>query len=265
MVSEVWTVIGTFEKYYQSLTPSVFNFDAGTETGLLFQAAKGYMPAGDFINKLISYDKRFSTYNPNYIDAVFLSNHDVARVSEACVNNEKNMKMAAGLMAMMNGSIYVYYGEEIGIPGTSDKDENKRLPMIWSDTSEIGRTTGPAGCTIPRSNFAGVEGQLEDENSILNYYKRAMQLRNENPEIARGEIKKIESLCTDAYGVMTKTYEGSTVAIAMNNKSEDVTITLTDTEIAEMGIRGYLTLEGEVITLKDGVLTLPAKSICILK
>ena len=46
---------------------------------------------------------------------------------------------------------------------------------------------------------------------------------------------------------------------------EDVQITLTDSEIAEMKIRGYLTLQGEEVTLKDGVLTLPAKSICILK
>ena len=64
---------------------------------------------------------------------------------------------------------------------------------------------------------------------------------------------------------MTKTWEGSTIAIAINNKDVEVQITLTDTEIAEMGIRGYLTMNGEVITLENGVLTLPAKSICILK
>jgi glycosidase len=265
MVSEVWTVIGTYEKYYESLTPSIFNFDASQSTGLIMNAGKGYMTAGDFIDKLISYDKRFSTYNPNYIDAVFLTNHDVPRLSEACVNNEKTMKMSMGLMSMMNGSIYVYYGDEIGLPGTSDKDENKRLPMIWSDRTDEGETVGPSGCTIPRPQFAGVEQQLKDENSLLNYFKRALQLRNENPEIARGEIKKIESLCTDQYGIMTKTYEGSTIAIAINNKNEDVQITLTDTELAEMNIRGYLTIDGSVITLEDGVLTLPAKSICILK
>lgn len=265
MVSEVWTVIGTFEKYYESLTPSIFNFDAAQDIGYIMKAAKGYMPAGDFIDKMISYDKRFSACNPNYIDAVFLTNHDIARLSEACVNNEKSMKLSMGIMSMMNGSIFVYYGDEIGLPGTSDKDENKRLPMIWSDRSDEGMTTGPAGCTIPRPNFAAVEQQMEDETSILNYFKRALQLRNENPEIARGEIKKIESLCTDQYGAMTKTYEGSTIGIVINNKHEEVQITLTDSELADMNIRGYLTIDGEVITLKDGVLTLPAKSICVLK
>ena len=265
MVSEVWDTIGKYEQYYGSLTPSMFNFDAGQQNGQLFNAAKGYMKSSDFIDKLLSYDRRFSAKNPNYIDAVFLTNHDMGRASEACVNNEVSMKFAAGLMMMMNGSTFVYYGEEIGMPSTSDKDENKRLPMIWSDSIAIGTTNGPTGCTIPRPTFSGVEQQQEDETSILNYYKRAIELRNENPEIARGEIKKIESLCTETYAVMTKTYEGSTIAIAINNTDAEVTITLSDSEIAEMGIRGYLTIEGEEITLKDGVLTMPAKSICILK
>lgn len=266
MVSEVWDTLGTIVDHYGSKTPSMFNFDAGQETGMIFKAAKGYMTAGDYIDKLISYDKRFSEQNPDYIDAPFLTNHDMGRVAEACVNNEKNMKMAAGLMMMMNGSPFVYYGEEIGMNSTSDKDENKRLPMYWSDLVRAGVTDGPPDCNLGiTSSFEAVDEQLKDGHSILNYYRHAVRLRNENPEIARGEIKKIESLCTDTYGVMTKTWEGSTIAIAINNKDEEVQITLTESEIAEMQIRGYLTLQGEEITLKNGVLTLPAKSICILK
>ena len=266
MVSEVWEPVEFFTQYYDSKTPSMFNFDAGQQTGQIFKAAKGIMEAPDFVDLLIKYDKRFSEYNPDYIDAPFLTNHDMGRVAEACVNNEKNMKMAAGLMMMMNGSPFVYYGEEIGMNSTSDKDENKRLPMYWSDIVRAGTTDGPPECNLGiESNFEAVDEQLKDGHSLLNYYRHAIRLRNENPEIARGEIKKIESLCSEAYAVMTKTYEGSTIAIAFNNKNEEVQITLTDSEIAEMKIRGYLTLEGEEITLKDGVLTLPAKSICILK
>ena len=266
MVSEAWEPLGTITQYYGSKTPSMFNFDAGKATGMLFKAGKGYMPVGDYIDQLISYDKRFSEQNPDYIDAPFLTNHDMGRVAEACVNNETNMKMSAGLMMMMNGNPFVYYGEEIGMNSTSDKDENKRLPMYWSDIVRAGTTDGPPNCNLGiESSFEAVDEQLKDGHSLLNYYRHAVRLRNENPEIARGEIKKIDSLCTDNYGVMTKTWEGSTIAIAINNKAEEVQITLTDSEIAEMKIRGYLTLQGEEITLKDGVLTLPAKSICILK
>ena len=266
MVSEVWDSLGTIKKYYGSQTPSMFNFDAGQQTGMLFKAGKGYMTAGEFIDKLMAYDTMFSEENPNYIDAVFLTNHDMGRVAEACLNNEENMKMSAGLMMMMNGSPFVYYGEEIGMNSASDKDENKRLPMYWSASNKKGTTYGPFGCDKSiKSSFEALDKQIKDGNSLLNYYRHAIRLRNENPEIARGEIKKIESLCTDTYGVMTKTYEGSTIAIAINNTSEAVQITLTASEIEAMGIRGYLTMNGEEITLKDGVLTMPARSICILK
>ncbi|MBQ8518122.1 MAG: alpha amylase [Agathobacter sp.] len=266
MVSEAFEPLGTIAQYYGSKTPSMFNFDAGQQTGMLFKAAKGYMAPGEYIDQLLSYDKRFSEQNPDYIDAPFLTNHDMGRVAEVCVNNETNMKMAAGLMMMMNGSPFVYYGEEIGMNSMSDKDENKRLPMYWSDIVRAGTTDGPPNCNLSiTSSFEAVDEQLKDGHSLLNYYRHAIRLRNENPEIARGEIKKIDALCTDSYGVMTKTYEGSTIAIAINNKDAEVQITLTDSEIAEMKIRGYLTIQGEEITLKDGVLTLPAKSICILK
>lgn len=266
MVSEVWDSVGTLKQYYGSKTPSMFNFDAGQQTGMLFKAGKGYMTPGEYIDKLVSYDNMFSAENPDYIDALFLTNHDMGRVAEVCVNNEKNMKMSAGLMMMMNGSPFVYYGEEIGMNSTSDKDENKRLPMYWSDLVRAGVTDGPPNCNLGiESSFEAVDEQLKDGYSLLNYYRHAIRLRNENPEIARGEIKKIDALCTDTYGVMTKTWEGSTIAIAINNKDEEVQITLTESEIAEMKIRGYLTLQGEEITLKDGVLTMPAKSICILK
>lgn len=266
MVSEVWDSVGTLKQYYGSKTPSMFNFDAGQQTGMLFKAGKGYMTPGEYIDKLVSYDSMFSAENPDYIDALFLTNHDMGRVAEVCVNNEKNMKMSAGLMMMMNGSPFVYYGEEIGMNSTSDKDENKRLPMYWSDLVRAGVTDGPPNCNLGiESSFEAVDEQLKDGYSLLNYYRHAIRLRNENPEIARGEIKKIDALCTDTYGVMTKTWEGSTIAIAINNKDEEVQITLTESEIAEMKIRGYLTLQGEEITLKDGVLTMPAKSICILK
>ncbi len=266
MVSEVWESIGFFSKYYGSGTPSMFNFDAGQAQGYLLSTAKGFNSASEFIDKLIRYDELFSSYNENYIDAPFLSNHDMGRVAEVAVNNEKNMKMATGLLMMMNGSPFVYYGEEIGMNSTSDKDENKRLPMYWSDTDSVGTTDGPPDCDLSiESSFEAVDEQLKDGYSLLNYYRHAIRLRNENPEIARGEIAKVESLCNEHHAVMTKTYEGSTIAIAINNTNEEVHISLENSEIAEMAIRGYLTLQGEEITLKDGVLVMPAKSICILK
>ena len=62
-----------------------------------------------------------------------------------------------------------------------------------------------------------------------------------------------------------KTWEGSTIGIVYNTSAEEITVDLTGTELEAMGIRGYLTPNGETITLTDGKLVMPAKSICFLK
>lgn len=168
---------------------------------------------------------------------------------------------------MMNGSPFVYYGEEIGMASKGSKDENKRTAMLWSsDLTAAGMTKGPADADKDiNSAFDAVDKQLKDKNSILNYYKRALRLRNENPEIARGEITLIDSLCQGHQAAITKSYNGSTIGIVYNTSDEVITVDISGTEISDMQIRGYLTLNNEEITLKDGILTMPAQSICILK
>ena len=115
------------------------------------------------------------------------------------------------------------------------------------------------------SAFAGVEEQQADLDSILNYYKRALRLRNENPELARGTIEAVETLCDGHQAVITKTWEDSTIAVVYNTSDEAIEVNLAGSAIDSMAIRGYLTLHGEAITLENGVLTMPAQSICIMK
>lgn len=266
MVSEVWANKATITDYYASKTPSMFNFDVADKEGKLIKAARGTYKAENFVKNMLTYQTDFSAKNEAYIDAPFVTNHDMGRIANALNRDQNDMKMAGGLLMTMSGSPFVYYGEEIGMVSAGTKDENKRLPMIWSDTDITGMTDGPKdadeGIT---SYFAGVEAQLADETSILNYYKRALRLRNENPEIARGSIALVEALCSGHQAVITKTYEDSVIAIAYNTSDEAIEITLTGTDVEQMGIRGYLTLNGEEITLQDGMLRMPAQSICILK
>lgn len=266
MVSEVWASEAVITDYYKSLTPSMFNFDAASGEGKLVKTARGNMDAARFVNTMVEYEQQFSANNPDYIDAPFLSNHDMVRVSNSLNNSLDDLKMGCGLLMTMNGSPFVYYGEEIGMASKGTKDENKRLPMIWSDSDETGMTDGPKDADSGiESAFPGVEEQLQDSDSLLNYYKRALRLRNENPEIARGTISVIDALCEGDQAVITKTYEGSTIGIAYNTSEEELQISLDGSGIEEMGIRGYLTLNGEEVTLTDSVLTLPGKAICILK
>ncbi len=267
MVSEVWAGFNTIKDYYSSETPSMFNFDAGNTEGKLIKAARGVLRAAGLVDTMIRYQEEFSENYEGYIDAPFLTNHDMGRVSNALLNDENDIKMAAGLLMMMNGSPYVYYGEEIGMASMGSKDENKRVAMVWSkEAGTEGMTRGPSDADKNiESAFDGVDKQLKDDTSILNYYKRAIRLRNENPEIARGYIELVDGLCEGHQAAITKTYEGSTIGIVYNTSDETITMDISGTTLETMGIRGYLTLNCEQITLKNGMLTMPAQSICILK
>lgn len=266
MVSEVWANESVIASYYSSMTPSMFNFDAGNAEGKIIGAAKGSTKASTFVQAMLKYQEDFSAVNPDYIDAPFITNHDMGRVANVLQSDEDSLKRACGFLMTMNGSPFVYYGEEIGMKSKGTKDENKRLPMVWSDTDNTGMTDGPKDADAGiEMTFPGVEQQLADESSLLNYYKRAIRLRNENPEIARGRIEIVDSL-TDGYlAFITKTWEDSVIGIAYNNSDGELTLSLSGTDYENMAIRGYLTLHGEAVILKNGTLTLPAGSICILK
>ena len=268
MVSEVWAGQDTIADYYGSGTPSMFNFTCSQAEGILMKAGRSNARASKLVDTMLSCQESFLEQNPDYIDAPFLTNHDNIRVSNGCME-DGDVKMCAGVLLMMNGSPFVYYGEEIGMRSTGQKDEDKRLPMDWygdDTTDKEGMTTAPKGATKGASNnYPSVEEQLTDGYSILNYYKRGLRLRNENPEIARGTIAVVEALKGDNVAAITKTYEDSTIGIVYNLSREEQKVTITDSELAQMGIRGYLTLKGEEITLTDGELIMPAQSICILK
>ncbi len=266
MVSEVWANEATIADYYASGTPSMFNFDLADKEGKLIKAARGTYKAANLVQSMLKYQTDFTEENPDYIDAPFITNHDMGRVANALRNDPDDLKMAGGLLMTLSGNPFVYYGEEIGMSSSGTRDENKRLPFIWSDTDTAGMTKGPkdadAGIT---SAFAGVEEQQADPDSILNYYKRALRLRNENPELARGTIEAVEALCDGHQAVITKTWEDSTIAVVYNTSDEAIEVNLAGSAIDSMVIRGYLTLHGEAITLENGVLTMPAQSICIMK
>jgi alpha-amylase len=265
MVSEVWASENVIADYYASGTPSMFNFDAGTAKGALVNAVRKGDPVS-LVNSMLKYQNDFSAKNPDYIDAPFLSNHDMARIANTLVNDPDKIKTAAGLLMTMNGSPFVYYGEEIGMNSSGTKDENKRIPMVWSKTDTTGMTKGPADMDAGiESPFPAEDEQEKDKDSILSYYKNALRLRNQNPEIARGTIEKVESLCKDSQAAITKTYQDSTIGIVYNLGEGNGTVDLKGTALENMNLEGSLTLKEETVQLKDGKLEMPACSIAVLK
>ncbi len=267
IVAEVWDERDTIAAYYKSGVTSLFNFPVAQHNGKIIKTARklGDSSALSFAQTIVSLQNKYRESNPSFIDSPFISNHDTTRISAQCANDENQMKMAAGLLLTMNGSPFVYYGEEIGMNSLGGKDENKRLPMQWSVIDRGGITKGPLAADTVVQKFAPVDEQLEDPLSILNYYKRAIRIRNENTEIARGEASVIEELSDKDRCAIRKVYEGSEIIIIYNMSTETATLSLKEAVYENLNIRGYLTVDGSKVTLSEGVLDMPRQSIVILK
>lgn len=267
IVAEVWEEEAAIASYYESGITSLFNFPFSQHNGLITNTVRmlGTASGKSFAKSLVSIYEKYRESNSEYIDAPFVSNHDTTRISAQCVNNEEQMKMVAGVLLTMNGSPFLYYGEEIGLNSMGSKDENKRLPMNWSTTNLTGMTKKPDNADLVEQKFDSVEEQLENPLSILNYYKRGIRIRNENPEIARGEVSIIETLCSKNVSAIKKIYEGSEIYIIYNFSTDSLELNLGDAGLSGLGIRGHLSVDGSEPTLTQDVLKLPSYGIVILK
>lgn len=267
LVAEVWDAAPLIASLYESGITSIFNYPLAQYNGIITSSVRklGIDNAKSFVKNVLKNQALYAASNPNFIDSPFISNHDNTRVSAQCGNNENQMKMAAGMLLTMNGSPFVYYGEEIGMNSMGDKDENKRLPMNWSKTDTTGITNPPPAADEVEQQFAPLDEQLQDPLSIVNYYKRALRIRNENPEIARGEMTAIDELLSQNIAAVKKVYEGSEIVIVYNIHFEGATVDLNTVGYGDLAIRGYLTVDGSEVTMEDGVLNMPLYSIVILK
>ena len=272
MVSEVWAGESTIASYYDSKTDSLFNFDAAGPEGILLGAVRGNVKASRLVSSMKKYEDDFGAVYPDYVDAAFLTNHDMGRVSNSLNGDKEAIKFAGGLLGSMSGSIYVYYGEEIGMKSQGTKDENKRLPMIWGE--DAGMCTGPADADKGiESDFGSVADQSEDPDSILNYYKHVLRIRNTYPEIARGAITILDAATDGNKAVIIKEYNGEKIAILYNNsKRGAVDITRNDIDLVksslqkeEVSIVDFLTVDGSETVFSDDGFAMPSRSIVYLK
>lgn len=267
MVAEVWTNFSTFSKYYASGIDSIFNFAFAAESGRIAEIINlnGYdNSAKAFGEGMLQVQKVIRKYNPEGIDAPFYTNHDTARSAGFYSDNAEKTKMAGGMNLMMNGNVFVYYGEELGMSG-SGRDENKRAPMYWSANDTPDMTIGPGNMDRISHYFGSYEEQVSDPLSIYNYYKRAIRLRNENPEIARGEISLITDIADMDICALTKTFQNNKIIMIFNISEEKKELTLSKETHGYEGIRGYLSANGEEVLLNGETISLPPYSIVILK
>ena len=198
-------------------------------------------------------------------NSLFLSNHDQPRSVSWFGNDseqyrEISAKMLGTCLHMMQGTPYVYQGEELGMCnayfdqledyrdieslnaykeltetcGVSHEEmmgylkrisrDNARTPMQWDDSVNAGFTTGTPWIKV-NSNYKTVNAkqQTTDPDSVFSYYKELIRLRHENDIIVYGEYELLEPQNEELF-IYTRTWNNEQLMVLCNFTDKDVVI-----------------------------------------
>lgn len=164
-------------------------------------------------------------------NSLYFCNHDQPRIVSRLGDDsdefrELSAKCIATCLHMMQGTPYVYQGEELGMTNTvfnsvddfrdlesvnayreliesglyTKEDmfpkiahksrDNARTPMPWDTSENAGFTTGTPWLALnPNYNKINVADQLKREDSVFHYYQKLIQLRKEYEIIVYGKYE----------------------------------------------------------------------------
>ena len=264
LVGEAWEGFGGLTPYYSSGMTSFFDFPFGTTDGKIAKVLRGAgtTAVNSYAVALEQADTAYYEQNPNYIDAPFLSNHDVGRIAGFVNRDELKIKMAGAMNLFMSGSAFIYYGEEIGMIG-SGNDPSKRAPMYWNAARDNGTTNPPPECELPEEYpFGSLEEQRVDDASIYNFYRQAIAIRQAIPAISHGRTKAETALNLANVSAYRKTCELGECIILMNIAAEPSVSDLSGYE--GWTVAATLSADGNPITQEGTSLNLPAYGTAVL-
>lgn len=272
MVGECWDSPSAIYDMYNTGIDSMFNFKfANTDGDYVSGARSGQMKS--FVSSLKKFNENIAKRNKDGINANFLTNHDMVRVSNML--DEKEQKFAAALYYLSPGNSFTYYGEEIGIeaPNTTN-DASYRTAMIW-DNDNLPNIYVNGVADVEKNELGGVKQQLEQPDSLLNTYRKLIKIKNQNPAIARGTITSTFTIDDDVYiGGFVVEYNDEKLLIIHNGDEETKTVTIGEDVVKNPELRGYLIATStedaesntkDTVKLSGSELTLPAMSSVVLK
>ena len=265
LVAEVWENQGQIAEYYLSGFDSIFNFPFGDSSGKIVKALRGageerYVSA--YAADLQKADEAYLASNPDYIDAPFLSNHDVGRIAGFLSRDPYKTKLAGAMNLFMGGSAFIYYGEEIGMVG-SGNDPSKRAPMYWNPERNDGTTDLPPECELPAEYpFSSLREQRTDDSSIYNYYRQAIAIRKALPVISHGRVTAEESLNVNCISAQRKIWGEEQCIILMNLNAETAQVDLSG--YGQWILAATLSADGGAIGMNGDQLELAPWGIAVL-
>jgi glycosidase len=271
MVAEVWDTFDAVTKYYASGFTSIFNFPFGDDIGKLVNVvnARGNVTkVKTWATALETAHKAYSAKHPGYIDAPFLSNHDVGRVHGFVSGDPLRIKTAAAMNLFMSGSAFILYGEEIGMAGPQGDQQNQhptiRCPMYWNTSGGNGTTKPPSGGSIPTHTCGSLEEQKKDASSVYNYYREAIAIRNALPVISHGAPTAETALNQGCVSAVRKTWNDKQCIILINIDDDTAGAEVDLSAYADWKVVATLSANGEPIVQDGTTLKLPSYGIAIL-
>ena len=239
MVGEAWCDNAEqMAPYYKGL-PSNFNFYYWYTLRDRILNGKGC----DFAKTVIYFRNLFKGYRSDFIDSIKLTNHDENRAGSDLGRNTAMMKLAGAVLLTSPGKPFVYQGEELGYWGDKSKgDEYIRTPIKWTANSSVpSRALNGKVDNSMLTPAISVESQTDDENSILNVYRKFGQLRNRYKALGiDGEIVRHpdfnesipESLRSAA--VWYRECDGQKVLVVHNFGSSEISLTFKNDKLDNM-------------------------------
>ena len=193
-------------------------------------------------------------------NSLYWCNHDQPRMLSRIGNDspkyrERSAKLLGTCLHMMQGTPYIYQGEELGMTnapfgGIEDfrdiesinafreltgrgmdgetilkyirykSRDNARTPFQWDDSHMAGFTTGTPWIMVnPNYKEINAKKALEQEDSVFYYYQKLIRLRKEYPVIVYGHYKLLLPESRQLY-VYTREYEGERLLTICNFTGE---------------------------------------------
>ena len=211
-------------------------------------------------------------------NSLFWNNHDLPRIVSRWGNDKEyrveSAKMLAILLHGMQGTPYIFEGEELGMTNVRyniedyrdveiqnvykeriaagyDKEDvmnsiyakgrdNARTPMQWDDTENAGFTTGTPWIKV-NDNYKTInaKSQVDDPDSIFNCYRKLVSFRKEYPVLVDGSFKLLLAEDENIFAYERKNAD-ETLLVVCNFYGNTVKMPLTEeTEDMELLISNY--------------------------
>jgi len=169
--------------------------------------------------EMVSEEYRQAMYGWYAYDPRMRSNVGIRRRLAPLLDNSRSeTELAHALLFALEGSPFLYYGDEIGMGDNiwlPDRDSS-RTPMQWTPDRNAGFSTADPGklflpvvqSLVYNYNLVNVESQLAQSRSLLHWVRNVIHVRKGHPTFGLGSLRVLQTN-HESVLAFVREYEGS--------------------------------------------------------